>query len=630
MWPVHQPDALETTQQENAKWIIPSWVIWLIVALALLRGSVYAIVFPPWQSPDEHGHYEYAWLISQHGPFVGPESISLEFQQRVLESMYEFDYWRLVNRPIPEALPTSFTDPSDEWLRMSRPQVGDERPLYYLLVGGLLRLTDDRNVLTGMYIGRIVSIVLYAASVGVAALATRQLFPESYFMQVVPPAFLLLLPMLGEMSAAINSDSMGVLTSTLFFASLIPIFRDGLSWRHMGTSIATLILALLSKKTTLFLVATALLAVPVYGWTRRVQLPRKTVWLLAAGALLACLATTAMAVMPGDDAVGWLERTGSCGATRVEQSAPEGEAALRIGTCADEVVSQALLPETVRRLVGQQVVLKGWVRSTTGAAVGQASVWDSEGHSNVQIAAGREWQPFTLTHTVNAHAHWVGVRLTGEGAREEAVLFDDLILLSGNEENILINGSAEQTESLLLDLLSNVARKVGAPRLLVARLASPQSWSWDAWQDYRTGITFCLHSFWGIFGWVALPLPPVWYTVINVFCLAATIGNLVFLVGRASREWRTGYLLLLMGGVLLLGLQTFLPMIVNRGTYWLPQGRYLFPGILAIAVLLAWGLWNLLWRRYERWLTIIAVGLVAWYDISCLAALIIPYYGAVE
>jgi hypothetical protein len=581
-------------------------------------------VIPPWQSPDEHGHFEYAWLVSQHGPLVGPESISPEFQQRVLASMAQFDYWRLVHQPTPKTLPSSLTDPADPLLRLSRPQVGDERPLYYLITGSLLRLVNTSDVVTGMYLGRIVSVILFAAAVGVSVLATQRLFPLSHFMQTVPPAFLLFLPMLGEMGSAVSSDAIGVLASTIFFTSLIPVFQDRLTWRRGVVVVTTLALSLLSKKTSLYLIPTTLLALPVYRWGQSSKLTRP-IWIgVAAGTSLLILTGVVQSLIPGGDAAGWIEWTGSCGATRVEGNAFKEKAALRIGACADEVVSQGLPSEAVEKLSGQKISLNGWVRSTAGHALGQVSIWDSEGHSQAEVLANEEWQPFTITHTVNAGARWIGVRLTWGGSGG-ALLFDDLTLSDGGKENLLINSSAEQKESLLIDLLSDIARRTGAPRRLVERVLRPESWSLQAWQEYALATLFCFHSFWGLFGSQAMPLPQPWYWVIELVCTVALIGILIFIVKKPRQKRLKGFLLILVGGLVLLALQTLLPLIAQKETYWLPQGRYLFPGIFAIAVLIAWGLYQLLPRAWEKWTTLVIVGLMVSFDLACLLFLIIPY-----
>jgi len=599
-------------------------VVLLFVVLALLRGFVYATIIPPWQSPDEPGHLEYAWLVSQHGALVGPEAISPGFQQRVLESMARFDFWRLARQPMPERPLTSLTDPTDPLLSASRPQVGDERPLYYVLVGFLLRLVGTEDVLAMLYIGRAVSVLLFAAAVGVAALIARRLLPTSLFMQVTVPAFFLFLPMLGQMGAAVNSDALGVLTGTLFFATLASVFRDGLTWRRGLAVLAALVLALLSKKTALFLLPTALLALPIYGWTRGVRFSRRLRWALLGGVVLLVGVGAALVLMPAGDAAGWVEWNLGCGPTRATSAAFVGQAALRVAPCRDGMLIQSLPAEQAATLVGQTVTLSGQVRSAAGPATGQAIIWETaERHTVAPIAAGEEWQPFSVTHPLSA-ATGLSVRLRAT-TDHAPLLFDDLVLTTGTGENLLVNGSAEQREPLLLDLLSDTARAVGAPRRLVERAFSPASWGLSAWRGYLNGAGFCFRSFWGNFGWLALPLPAPACRLLGLLCLIALVGDLRLLSSR-HRDWREGYLWLLIVAVLLLAAQTLLPLVGMRGTIWLPQGRYLFSGLFAIAVLLAWGFYRLLPAPADRWAAVAAFVVLAAFDGWCLARLIVPSF----
>jgi len=608
------------------------WPMALFFALlAVLQGVIYATVLPPWQSNDEHGHFEYAWLVSRHGPGVGPEAISLEFQQHVLESMYQFDYWRLCRQPMPEVLPAGFTDPSDTWLRNSRPQVGDERPLYYLLVGGLLRLVGDQDLLVGMYIGRGVSILLFAVAVGVTALGARSLFPKSLFMQVVPPILVLSQPSLGQMMASVSSDAIGVLTSTLVFASLIPVFRDGLTWRRGGVVLATLILALLSKKTTLFLLPTLLLAIPLYLWTRGRGPSRRVCLVLGAGAVILISVAAVLALLPGQDAAQWVEGReygwSSCGPTRFEGEAVEGEASLLVGTCAETWVVQSLPTEAMRSIAGQPVTLTGWIRGAIGPTVGRVYIIDnSDIFSQEVIEAGETWQPFSLSHNMDARAWRAAVRLAWDGPGGP-LLFDNLALITDQGNDLLVNGSAEQKRSLLTSLLIDATRRIGAPDRVVQQMLMPQSWlSRQAWRYYVNAVSFCFRSFWGLFGSVTLFLPSTWYWPVGAACLLAVGGNLAFIARRRWSKWQTGYLFLIIIGVILITFQTILPMFGMRGTGWSPVGRYLFAGMFAIMVLLAWGFYQLLPARWEKWGTLVVAIAALVFDAACLLFVIVPYF----
>jgi hypothetical protein len=81
-----------------------------------------------------------------------------------------------------------------------------------------------------------------------------------------------------------------------------------------------------------------------------------------------------------------------------------------------------------------------------------------------------------------------------------------------------------------------------------------------------------------------------------------------------------------MGSLIFLLLQTCLPVLGMRGTGWKPQGRYLFPGIFAIAIMMTWGWDNLLpkqWRN-QGGAALAVVFLI--FDALCLLVIIIPYY----
>lgn len=602
----------------------------LFALMAVLRGAVYATVLPPWQSNDEHGHYEYAWLISQYGPAVGPESISLEFQRRVLASMYRFEYWRFARQPMPDVLPNGFTDPSDTWLRQSRPQVGDERPLYYLLVGALLRLVGDRDLLLGMYIGRAVSVILFAAAVGMAAVASYDLFPESRFLRVVPPAFVLFLPVLGQMAASVNSDAIGVLTCTVFFVRLIPVFRGGASVWRIAVAGAALVLALVSKKAAVFLLPTAALAVPLYWWTRRRRFAR-AVWLSVSVCVVVLVgAGLGLRLVPSGNAAGWVQASMAAEPTRTEEYAVDGRAAFRVGAGAGSRVSQTLVPEIAREQAGQPVVLTGWFRSVDGDSKGMVAIVDNDGQSGVELNAAEEWKKLTVTHTVTANARWMSVRFVGEGQRGP-LLFDGLTLANVQGVNLLRNSSAERKESLLLKIVRIAARQFGVPgsASLAEFLLSAPSWDTEALRVYRGAVIAAFRSFWGLFGSVTLGLPTSWYRATAVVSLLALVGNIVSAISGRRTRWRAGYMGVLVVGSLVLILQTVVPMVGMRGTTWLPQGRYLFPGVFALAVLLARGWWSLLPSKWDRWATVVASGVVATFDVLCLGLVIIPYYRGV-
>jgi hypothetical protein len=68
------------------------------------------------------------------------------------------------------------------------------------------------------------------------------------------------------------------------------------------------------------------------------------------------------------------------------------------------------------------------------------------------------------------------------------------------------------------------------------------------------------------------------------------------------------------------------PALGLRGTTWLPQGRYLFAGIYPIAILMAWGWWNLLPLSWDRYATVAACAALAVLDVASLTLVVVPYF----
>ena len=145
------------------------------------------------------------------------------------------------------------------------------------------------------------------------------------------------------------------------------------------------------------------------------------------------------------------------------------------------------------------------------------------------------------------------------------------------------------------------------------------------------GTTF--RSFWGQFGWMALPLDQVlggWiYRGFGLLALAGVTGALLAVARRSADESgrprpSAGWLILL---------AALLTVLLQFGYYNLEfqqwQGRYLFPALIPIALLLVYGVdaWRArLLRRWDaaRWLTPLALSGLFVLDLYLLLRVIVP------
>lgn len=160
----------------------------------------------------------------------------------------------------------------------------------------------------------------------------------------------------------------------------------------------------------------------------------------------------------------------------------------------------------------------------------------------------------------------------------------------------------------------------------------------DYINNYCSGSTRCylenyaettFHSFWGQFGWMALPMPVTVYRLLLLFTLAVIAGVGLF-------AWRTGGLRALSGpgrdGLVVLGAALTLVaaayLFYNREFVQF-QGRYLYPALVPLAGIVAAGLtgWTLpLADRVPalRWLPLVVMAGLAAFALYTLEAYLVP------
>jgi hypothetical protein len=108
-------------------------------------------------------------------------------------------------------------------------------------------------------------------------------------------------------------------------------------------------------------------------------------------------------------------------------------------------------------------------------------------------------------------------------------------------------------------------------------------------------------SFWGQFGWMAVPMDSRTYRLLATLSLLATSGLLLFLLGQ-WRKWDT--LLLTTEQWLMLATLALSVLFSGLAYGWYNlsfvqfQGRYLFSSIIPLAVFLAMGLRTILEMRW--------------------------------
>lgn len=147
----------------------------------------------------------------------------------------------------------------------------------------------------------------------------------------------------------------------------------------------------------------------------------------------------------------------------------------------------------------------------------------------------------------------------------------------------------------------------------------------------NTVIHTTFNSFWGQFGWMALPLQPGMYRVLQGLMLVIIIGLVLEFAVLRRRDKAPAVAQAPAVWVLLwavMGLAT-LAFVYYNSEFMQPQGRYLYPGLIPFALLMALGLDA--WRRWllprydwVQWGPLAVFGLLAVLDFYLIWRVIPP------
>jgi hypothetical protein len=120
--------------------------------------------------------------------------------------------------------------------------------------------------------------------------------------------------------------------------------------------------------------------------------------------------------------------------------------------------------------------------------------------------------------------------------------------------------------------------------------------------------TTTYHSFWGQFGWMAVPMDGRSYLMITLLCLTALGGLIGFWWNVRSGKTTDVEYKVSINQRRALGLMGFTVLFMALGYLWYNitflqwQGRYLFPAIIPLGVFMALGLSEAFLPRWRWWL----------------------------
>ncbi|MDY7041589.1 MAG: DUF2142 domain-containing protein [Chloroflexota bacterium] len=231
------------------------WVFALLLLLTAVRGLLYAAVIPPWQSPDETGHFEYVWLITHLGRLPGQEDASSAFERELLGSLYEWRYGEFIGRPLPEQVPERMADlPANIFARSCRTVLLERFSLAYLWSALFLLPFHHQDLVFQLYAARLSSVLLNVAIVWLAIRTFSELMPARPDLIPLMTAVVVFLPQHTFINSMVGEGPLAELMACLVLWCWARLFRRGFRIREAAGIMLGTLVGIWSKTTAVFLI----------------------------------------------------------------------------------------------------------------------------------------------------------------------------------------------------------------------------------------------------------------------------------------------------------------------------------------------------------------------------------------
>ncbi len=270
-----------------AKHLLRLW-LFIFLGLALVRGLLYVALIPPWQAPDETGHFEYVWLLVNQERLPTAETLSPTFESELLSSLYAWRYGEYTQRPLPEIMPARLAElPPDSFARNARTVMIERFSLAYLWAAPFLYLVRHQELITQLYFARLASVVLYTLNVWLAYRLFQALLPHRPRVALALTAVYSFIPQHTYINSMVGDGPLAELMALAVLYSWVRIFQHGISPVRLIAVIAGTLLGIASKTTAAFLIPLDLLF-GLWWWLQNRQRPlqRRALIGLVLGALI--------------------------------------------------------------------------------------------------------------------------------------------------------------------------------------------------------------------------------------------------------------------------------------------------------------------------------------------------------
>jgi len=270
----------------------------LLGAVAVV-GVAWALLLPPWQSPDENSHFGYAQTLAERFELPGDEDRPIfSTEQNLAQNRSNSDQTAAQPATKPEWSEQAYERWQQAERRLGRSARSDgggpnpaatNPPLYYLYGAPAYLAATGGDIFDRLYLMRLWSVVLLLVTTCAAWLVAGELFGRERPLQLVAAGVAGLQPMVAFLSSSVTPDALLFAIWSLSFWLGVRIIKRGLRAPDAVALLLVVGLGVVTKATSYALLPAALLVLAV-GVARLGSARRRSAVAMASLALLAFVA----------------------------------------------------------------------------------------------------------------------------------------------------------------------------------------------------------------------------------------------------------------------------------------------------------------------------------------------------
>jgi hypothetical protein len=278
------PDATGLQENQSLKTPFPQSILYLILALALIRGLIYASVMPPWQAPDEPAHFERAKAALSTEEWLNTSADGPAWYTELRDSLLTFEFLSYTLGRVQNSTEATLNSYFDLYHGLYGGLYGNR--LTYAVMGFPLFLAPNQDIVLQLYLVRLNTILMAIAIIFLAYRITQTIFPDDHFLIWGVSLLILFNPQHTHMLSTVNNGNLAELLATATLYGITWGLRRGFSVLNVLATLGLALAAMWTKPTAYFLIIPLACLGGLFLWRYRRQWP----WLLLTTIILAGLA----------------------------------------------------------------------------------------------------------------------------------------------------------------------------------------------------------------------------------------------------------------------------------------------------------------------------------------------------